>query len=219
MELPQNVITKSKTAFLALVLTSGFSNAALSQDDGAWWKSLFRPKLEQCDSPSVTLPQAPKTESQKSLNSGSETMPVIDATGGKKNEILHGSMSAPKVHRKQGDYTLIWDDRMAQMDSVWKETPHPLMGYRVQLFSGSLQRAREFRSLARKRTPLPIYLSSMPPNYRITLGNFRTKWEAENEKQTWLNVFPLSIVIPMEIQLPELTISSENQDPTIPQAD
>jgi len=59
----------------------------------------------------------------------------------------------------------------------------------------------------------------MPPNYRITLGNFRTKWEAENEKQTWLNVFPLSIVIPMEIQLPELTISSENQDPTIPQAD
>ena len=218
MELPQNLITRSKTAFLALALTCGGSNVALSQEDGAWWKSLFRPKLEQCDSVQVALPATSQTESPTATPDESGIPTAIDATG-EKIEMLEREKSAPIAPRKQGDYTLIWDDRMAQMDSVWKETPHPLMGYRVQLFSGSLQRARELRSLARKRTPLPIYLSSMPPNYRITLGNFRTKWEAENEKQTWLNVFPLSIVIPMEIQLPELTISSENQDPTIPQAD
>ena len=112
-----------------------------------------------------------------------------------------------KIERKEGHYTLTWDPRMAELDSAWKEKEHPLMWYRVQLFSGNLQQAREFRSRARKKTELPLYLSSMPPNYRITLGDFRSKWDAQNEKQQWLEMFPLSIVIPMEIELPGLDIA------------
>jgi hypothetical protein len=111
------------------------------------------------------------------------------------------------INRKEGHFSLTWDPRMAQLDSAWKEQEHPLMGYRVQLYSGSLQQAREFRSLARKRTTLPLYLSSMPPNYRITLGDFRSKWEAQKEKQVWLKTFPLALVIPMEIELPALGIA------------
>jgi hypothetical protein len=47
----------------------------------------------------------------------------------------------------------------------------------------------------------------MPPNYRITLGDFRSKWEAQKEKQVWLKTFPLALVIPMEIELPALGIA------------
>jgi hypothetical protein len=161
---------------------------------------LFDPKSKSCDS-SKSSPVTPPERAPDTVDpSPSATEGVEEAWAGFEELVL--ANSKPKQSRKEGHYNLVWDDRMADLDSTWKTLGHPVQGYRVQLFSGSLQAAREFRSLARKSSNYPVYLSAMPPNYRITLGNFRTKWEAENVKDNWLEAFPLALVIPMEIELP-----------------
>ena len=195
-----SAVKHSKILFLAIAFTCGFSNAAITQEDSPWWKGLFDQKSKSCDS-SKSSPVTPPERAPDTVDpSPSATEGVEEAWAGFEELVL--ANSKPKQSRKEGHDNLVWDDRMADLDSTWKTLGHPVQGYRVQLFSGSLQAAREFRSLARKSSNYPVYLSAMPPNYRITLGNFRTKWEAENVKDNWLEAFPLALVIPMEIELP-----------------
>ena len=78
---------------------------------------------------------------------------------------------------------------------------HPVQGYRVQLYLGTLQEARKVRSQMRLKTDLPIYLTSLAPSYRVTLGDFHDKWAAEKERQRWSETFRMTIVIPMEISI------------------
>ena len=105
-----------------------------------------------------------------------------------------------------------YDDRIASLDSAWHTEEHALRGFRVQIFSGSLQAAREVRANARKTSgEWPVYLSSMPPNYRVTIGDFRSRWEARKAQDAWNKAFPMSIVIPMDINLPRLQTGRANQ--------
>ena len=46
------------------------------------------------------------------------------------------------------------------------------------------------------------YVDYLAPNYRVRVGNFRTKLEAEKMKQQILEIFPTAIVVKDKIQLP-----------------
>ena len=107
----------------------------------------------------------------------------------------------PPVKREPGSYELQGDARIASLDSAWKTVPHPVQGYRVQLYLGPLQEARKVRSQLRSQTGLSIYLTSLAPSYRVCLGDFHDKWAAEKERKRWSNQFPMTIVIPMEISI------------------
>ena len=123
---------------------------------------------------------------------------------------LTEELSAPEPietveERPVGSVVEQYDDRIASLDSAWHTEEHALRGFRVQIFSGSLQAAREVRANARKTSgEWPVYLSSMPPNYRVTIGDFRSRWEAQKAQDAWDKAFPMSIVIPMDINLPRL---------------
>ena len=110
-----------------------------------------------------------------------------------------------KAERPVGSMVEQYDERIATLDSAWHAEEHALRGFRVQIFSGSLQAAREVRAQARRTNgEWPVYLSSMPPNYRVTVGDFRTRWEAQKAQDAWTEAFPMAIVIPMDINLPVL---------------
>jgi|TARA_B100000767_G_scaffold167803_1_gene157182 hypothetical protein len=200
-------IAHSKAVLLGLGLACGFANTGLTQEDAAWWKGLFQQKQAMCDSSTSPndVPLEPVHEFGKSTAGPEHNLDSDSAN----LEDLQAVDLKPNLNRTEGNYDLVLDPRIAQLDSVWQTLDHPIRGFRVQLFSGNLQAAREFRSIARKASNYPVYLSSMPPNYRITLGDFRNKWAAENEKQKWLAKFPLSLVIPMEIKLPLLQGKSQ----------
>ena len=51
----------------------------------------------------------------------------------------------------------------------------------------------------------------MPPNYRVTIGDFRTRWEAQKAQDEWTTAFPMAIVIPMDINLPVLRTGGNNE--------
>ena len=207
-EHPHRTFSGSKALLFAIAFLSAYPNGTLAQDNNPWWKSLFQQRGAACDSAAVSSAD-PGEATRPVPITIEETHSIVPAESDPADPNPSASDSAAQRARVEGDYQLMWDPRMAQLDSTWKTEAHPLNGYRIQLFSGSLQEAREFRAIARRRTDLPIYMSSMPPNYRLTIGDFRNKWGAENEKQQWLELFPLALVVPMAIELPIFAPSSE----------
>ena len=187
-----SIVSHCIVCILLLCATTSCS----AQGDAGWWKGLFKGTQKSvCDStsaeqpapeaPGVMIWEAPATDD---LEAPSASEPA-----------------AVNVVRPVGSVVEQFDERIASLDSAWHTEEHALRGFRVQIFSGSLQAAREVRAQARKTNgEWPAYLSSMPPNYRVTIGDFRTRWEAQKAQDEWANVFPMAIVIPMDINLPVL---------------
>lgn len=181
----------------------GANASVFAQGDTGWWKTLFKgTQKSMCDS-SATEQFAPKVRS----------LMLCGPSGGDLTE----EPSAPELvetveERPIGSVVEQYDDRIASLDSAWHTEEHALRGFRVQIFSGSLQAAREVRANARKTSgEWSVYLSSIPPNYRVTIGDFRSRWEAQKAQDAWNKAFPMSIVIPMDINLPRLQTDQTDQ--------
>jgi len=84
---------------------------------------------------------------------------------------------------------------------------HKQVGWRVQIFfdSGANSKAKAYgkKSLFdTKYYNIKSYLTFQTPNYKIRVGDFRTRWDAEGFKQQILNYFPDSFVVKDEINFP-----------------
>lgn len=81
----------------------------------------------------------------------------------------------------------------------------PLKGYRVQIFLGDRTKAEETRrSFLVKHPDTPAYLDYLAPNFRVRVGDLRSKLEGEKLKQKLTTEFPGLYVVPCEIELPRL---------------
>ena len=98
---------------------------------------------------------------------------------------------------------------------VSKNIEHPekqkINGYRIQIYfnenkSIALGQKANFLS---QHDDHKAYLDYMAPNYRVRVGNFRTKLEAEKLKQELLSNYPTCIVIEDVIALPTLKIKED----------
>ena len=81
-------------------------------------------------------------------------------------------------------------------------------GFRVLIFfdqnkSESESQKARFLSLYPEHK---AYVDYLAPNYRVRVGNFRTKLEAEALKAEIIGIFPTAIVISDRIQLPKLPL-------------
>ncbi len=164
------------------------------QESAPWWRSIFSGTQQNVSPEKQPVETPPLLES---------TSPVEDAPSSTPDSAVAVDQQNPL--RPAGSATFQWDPRIDDLESAWLNVTHPIKGFRIQIFSGSLQQAREVRSVIRKQAKgTPVYLSSLPPNYRVAIGDYRTKWEAQKDQDNWRNSYPNSIVVPMEINLPEL---------------
>lgn len=82
-------------------------------------------------------------------------------------------------------------------------------GYRIQIFFNESRKVAQ----SQKASFMSIhgehksYLDYLAPNYRIKVGNFRTKLQAEKFKQELISVYPTCIVVKDKIELPVITLS------------
>ena len=177
-------------------------HVASAQEGASWWKSLFQDKtstvdIAVADSSSTTRPTQPVVES---------TFEVQAAEESKQNMTADAALPALRI-QGAGSYKMQRAEGITALDSAWRTETHPVQGYRVQLYMGSLQDARRIRSQLRQQTDLPIYLTSLAPSYRVCLGDFHNKWAAEKERKQWSDLFPMALAIPMEISIS--TVSSQ----------
>ena len=81
-------------------------------------------------------------------------------------------------------------------------------GFRVLIFfdqNKSESESQKARFLSRYPDH-KAYVDYLAPNYRVRVGNFRTKLEAEALKAEIIGMFPTAIVISDKIQLPQLPL-------------
>jgi len=84
-----------------------------------------------------------------------------------------------------------------------------ISGYRVQIFfdSGNYsgQRTNEAKKEFKKKyQSIPAYISWKAPNYRLRVGDFRTRLDAERFLQKIKRKYPNAWVIKCKINFPEI---------------
>jgi len=107
---------------------------------------------------------------------------------------------------------IVLPDEVAAWDAAVRANPEPADGYRVQLYLGDLQSARQLRADLRKTVALPVYVLDLTPNYRVCIGDFRDRWSAEFERRSWLAAYPTATVIPSPIAPPALPAAEGESD-------
>ena len=110
----------------------------------------------------------------------------------------------------------VHDAAIEELVRDWRESPREMQGYRIQLFTGTLQDARLLRSQLRNQTHLPVYLTSLPPNYQILVGDFRDRWSAEKERELWLANYPYALVLSSPVALPHGPKPAAPEAPPVP---
>ena len=91
------------------------------------------------------------------------------------------------IRPTQGDSGQVTIHESARIQGLMKDyasTKQPLKGYRVQIFLGDRNKAEEIRrSFLVKHPDTPAYLDYLAPNFRVRVGDQRTKLEGEKLKQ------------------------------------
>jgi hypothetical protein len=112
---------------------------------------------------------------------------------------------ASAVPADSGQVVIHESSRIQALMKDYASTKQPLKGYRVQIFLGDRTKAEETRRSFLVRHPdTPAYLDYLAPNFRVRVGDQRTKLDGEKLKHELLNEFPGLYVVPCEIEMPRL---------------
>ncbi len=180
-------------ASLLLVSPSALAQSdSLQTGEASWWKSLFRPKT--VESVETTEPEVDAMAPDSPVVESVDTVAVVRPP----------ATEEPLAEWDATTWRLEADARLLVMDSVWREHPPAMKGYRIQLMTGTLQECRRERSALRSATDWGIYLVPLSMNYQLLLGDFRDPWSAERERERWMDSHPQSLVVPGAIALPPL---------------
>ena len=175
-----------------------FTPDALAQSDSlqtgeaSWWKSLFRPKT--VESVETEEPELEAEEPALPLTEEPDTVGVV----------WPSVLEEAPIGWEAATWRLDSDARLLAMDSVWREQPPAMKGFRIQLMTGTLQECRRERSALRSATDWSVYLVPLSMNYQLLLGDFRDPWSADRERERWMETHPQSLVVPGTIALPPL---------------
>jgi len=105
--------------------------------------------------------------------------------------------------------TVVHDYEALRMKIMENPDNKAIPGYRIQIFfdSGlnSSDRARQARDEFSLLYPeIPAYVNWKAPNYRVRVGDFRTRLEAEKTLQMIIIDYPNAWVIKDEINFPQM---------------
>ena len=105
----------------------------------------------------------------------------------------------------EGDVTVRTPAKIESLLKDYSEKKHPLQGYRVQIFLGDRTTAENTkRAFLQKNPDVPAYLSWLAPNFRLRVGDLRTRLEAEHLLHELKIAYPGSYIVPDEIEMPRM---------------
>lgn len=104
-----------------------------------------------------------------------------------------------------GDVVVKVTPEIGKLLEQYSEHKHPQKGYRVQIFLGDRATAEATkRSFLQKNPDIPAYLSWLAPNFRLRVGDLRTRLEAEHLLRDMKVLYPGSYIVPDEIEMPRV---------------
>ena len=193
------------SALLTLVLLLSGWNPAMGQDERPWWQQLFRPGQEAA-APAAEIPseaEAPQLDPEQDVapldEGGFPSM--MDSVVGDVHEAV------PLSQGKAGSVRWTIPDAILALDSAEVDPASiRIPGFRVQLFMGRLDSARNLRSALMEDETIgaPVYVTPYPPLFAVTLGNFTSALAAHRVKEAIRPRFPTGLVVPLELPLDAL---------------
>ncbi len=129
----------------------------------------------------------------------------------KYQQIEQKSMPSDTIGNSKGNVEIVRDSRIdsiVKMHIAYNKSLEGIQGYRVQIFfdagNNSLNKAEteanQYQTLFPNDT---AYISFTEPYYKVRVGDFRTKLEAEGYMHEILKDYPNAFVIQDIIRLPE----------------
>lgn len=113
--------------------------------------------------------------------------------------------------QRPGHVKMIEDPRIAELNRKKKENPTKLDGYRVQLFFGDRSKAQEIRGdFIREYPNTAAYISYLAPNFRLRVGDFRSRLACEKFKHQLGSEYSGSYIVKDKIELPPLYGDSDS---------
>ncbi len=121
----------------------------------------------------------------------------------------------------QGDINLVQDAELYVLIDKYSRINKRdgLSGYRIQIFSGSGQNAREQANQASQLfcknfpdfDPNLIYMEYQAPYFKLRIGDFRNKTEANAFYHSVKVIFPDSYLVKSKINFPKLSPVTKNE--------
>lgn len=203
-----------KTDLLRLtLLTLGILtwNLAIAQDSEPWWKSLFKGGTTETRQDSVV----PLDGSFQPILLPGDSAMLSEFGIGEGEHSGAEALPTGFENRPQGSLSIDWQEGLEQLNEQWHRQEHVNLGYRIQLYSGNLEKARIVRAKARGYAAgIGVYFNPNPPAYEVSVGDFRSKWHALEMLPSWKEHFPYAIVTrePVEINFPSLVKPKPDED-------
>lgn len=128
--------------------------------------------------------------------------------------LLFLSISVIALSQKVDDYSYVIRDpridRLVEKHRLYNQTNPGVDGFRVQIFFDSGNNSKKAAQTAREKfmetnPDVAAYLTFKAPYYRVRIGNFRTKLEAEGFLFQLATIYPNAFTVPDRVQIEKKT--------------
>lgn len=196
LALLRNKTTMYPASRIALLIFFGLlvSQASIAQDD-TWWQRLFKKETVESQK------EAPDKKETEEQEPEIKEVPRDSVKTEPENEAINVSPSFGR-----GEIHFSEPAMLAYLDSVYRDDPPPVKGYRIQIYFGTLSEAREIRSNAILAHPeISFYLQQNPPNFVVLCGDFRNSLEAYRALEWCQEEHPGAMVVQSTIDASKVT--------------
>ena len=168
-------------------------SSSFAQHGSSWWKNIFRFAPDTTQAAEQTIPSDSYTKIDTNII---EKIDSINDTNG---------IGVLEKRIGMGHVQVYMDSSIMRINAKALEEVKHLKGYRVQIHFGDLESAREVRAKCRRHLAgKKVYLESIAPNYIVSVGNYRDRWEAEFELGVLKKSYPNAVIVPTDIETPKL---------------
>lgn len=97
-------------------------------------------------------------------------------------------------------------DQLVDKQKRLNQANQTMSGYRIQIYFGGVrQKASEIKLDFNSKYPaLAAYLTYQQPNFKVRVGDFRTRFEAQKFLKDIEGLYPSSFIVPEEVKLPPI---------------
>jgi len=168
-------------------------SSSFAQQGVSCWKNIFQSAPDTTQVAEQTIP--------------SDSCANIHATIIEKIDSINDTNGIGVLEKRigMGHVQVYMDPSIMRINAKALEEVKHLKGYRVQIHFGDLESAREVRAKCRRHLAgKKVYLESIAPNYIVSVGNYRDRWEAEFELGVLKKSYPNAVIVPTDIETPKL---------------
>lgn len=114
-----------------------------------------------------------------------------------------------KTYNEDSTMAVIRDSRFDQLVAKQKEqnlSNQSMPGYRIQIyFGGNRQKASEAKlNFNSKFADIPAYITYQQPNFKVRVGDFRNRYDAQKMMKDLEGMYPTLFIVPDEVKLPSI---------------